>query len=142
MTETVFAALMTTPSVLVNGEFAILYRYQRWHLIRIRNGRLRMLHFMTEGQARKMIHSWGTDGILEPAAQISERFADDVNARVLETPESYLAFLDADKVEILGFEAGIQYPEIVADKKDNFLSKVSKMIETGRSGLYLCFADE
>jgi hypothetical protein len=142
MTEMILSALKTTPSVLVNGEFAILYRYQRWHLIRIRNGRLRMLHFMTEGQAQKMIESWYRDGILESAAQISEQFANDVDARVLETPQSYLAFLDADKVEIFGFDAGIQYPEVVADKRNNFLAKVSKMIETGRSGLYLCFADE
>ena len=142
MTEKILSALKTAPGVLVNGELAILYRYRRWHLIRIRNGRLRMLHFMTEGQAQKMIRSWGTDGILGPAAQVSELFADDVSARVLETPESYLAFLDAGKVELLGFDAGTQYPEVVADKKNHFLSKVSKMIESGRSGLYLCFADE
>ncbi len=142
MTETILSTLKSTASVLLSGEFAILYRYGRWHLIRVRNGRLRMLHFMTEAQAQGMIRSWGTKGILGPAAQISDRFAQDVNARVLETPESYLAFLDADKVEILGFDAGTRYPETTVDKKNDFLGKVSKMIRTGRSGLYLCFADE
>lgn len=142
MTETILAALKTTPSVLVNGELAILYRHQRWHLIRMRNGRLRMLHFMAEEQAQKMIQNWGTRGVLKPAAQISKQFPNDVNTRVLEAPESYLAFLDADRVEILGYDADIQCPETIADKKNDFLSKVSKMIETGRSGLYLCFADE
>jgi len=142
MTETIFTTLLSTASVMLSGNYVILYRYQRWHLIKVRNGRLRMLHFMTEEQAQKMIRNWRTNATAKPIEQVSEQFAADLSARVLEKAESYLAFLEAGKVEILGFDASIQYPEIITDTKNNFLSKVSKMMETGRSGLYLCFADE
>ncbi len=141
MTDPLPEALLASTGVMQSGDFAILYRYQRWHLIKVRNGRLRILHFMTEEQARKMIETWRSKGSMRTLKEISDRFENDVEARVLETPDDYLSFLDSNEAEILGFDASIQYPEHITDVKADFLNKVTRMMETGRSGLYLCFSD-
>jgi hypothetical protein len=142
MSDEIFTALQDSTNALQSGDFAILHRRGRWHLIRVRDGRLRMLHFMTEDQARKMVKNWGPKGIVKTVNKVSAWFEADVQSRIKDSASEYLPLFEAGRVELLGFDASIWYPENITYDKKNFLEKVSKMMETGQSGFYLCFTDE
>jgi hypothetical protein len=142
MTEEILTLLQDSNHVLLSGDFAILFRRGRWHLIRVRNGRLRMLHFMTEEQAQKMVKSWGAKGNVEAVEKVSAEFEADIQARIKDSAPEYLPFFEAGQVELLGFEASIWYPENISNDRNDFLNKVARMMATGHSGFYLCFTDK
>lgn len=143
--DQILTVLRTTDSVLISGDFAILYRHRRWHLLTLTYyGSAQGLHtinFMTDQRGHDLAAAWLATGEVAAFGDVSDLFADEVRYKVLPAPEDYLPLLQNRLVDIGGgytndapWSASYQ-----PSKKSAFIEVIAKMMQSGEAGLYLRF---
>jgi hypothetical protein len=161
-------ASRTTDIALVRGDGANVHRHGRWYSLSLsyfgRHKGIRSVHFLPEDRALKLFEGmllgdpgnpvplevsesfaradpyWGYTHLL-PFDQISDSFAQEVEAKLLASPQAYLALLDRKAVGIGGGPTSDMQTITHHDaaSKQAFLEEVTRMMEEQPRGPYLVF---
>lgn len=93
-----YETLLKPQQALLNGDFALVYRYARWHLLTLSyfgwQLGIHTVHFMSAARAQPEIQSWLAGGKQPtPFAEISDIFPSEVETKIVPDATAYLALV-------------------------------------------------
>ncbi len=138
--------LKTSDTVLLDGDFALVFRHARWHLLTVtyfgwKKG-IHTVNFMSEARAEQELPGWLANNSQPiPFSEVSDIFAREVEAKILPVAQDYLPLLELSRVSISGgFTTDTQWvARYESNKKAAFVESIDLMMQTGVAGPYLRF---
>jgi hypothetical protein len=137
--------LTTRDTILRGGDFAIMHRHKRWHLLTLgytgaRFG-LHTINFMSDERARQTIADWLSSSEIVSFDEVSHSFAGEVQTKVLPRAKDYLPLLERHALDIGGGYTTdtLWFAGYDAEKQKAFINSISRMMKSGQAGPFLRF---
>ncbi len=142
--EQIRIVLQRPHMALVNGDFAVVYHHDRWHLLTFTyfgwEKGIHTINFMSEAHARPELSTWSQDIQPIPFSQVSDIFQREVEIKIL-AEEEYLPLLERSLVDIGGGPTTdmMSLAGHSSADQESFLAHLSDIMTTGRAGPLLQF---
>lgn len=133
---------LNQPDTLVRGgDFVTLRMHNRWHLLTVRKGKIRTVHFMQADGAWRTWMSYAQALQVERYATVGEQFATEVQEKLLATAKEYLVWSQRGLHLLVGNTS--EDIQVFGTKKHSgsFVLALQKIMDTEAIGLALLFPD-
>ena len=139
-------ALQQPGTVLRDGDFAVVYGFDRWHLLTIsllgdNTKGIHTLHFMSPREAEGFLDGQPAGKKVERFEEVAADFAAEVMVKILQTPEDYVWLAEAGLMDRGGGYTTDTLGHVPFEPalRTEWLQDIADMMREGTPGPYLRF---
>lgn len=130
------------PQTLVRGgDFVTLRLHDRWHLLTVRTGRIRTVHFMQASGAWRLWNTYRQAPNIESYTVVGEHFGSEVVHKILMNATDYLPWSRQGLELLVGDTSEDIQSLAIKNHPDTFVFALQKIMDTEAIGLALLFPD-